>query len=206
MNESIQLPSSNRGVVALGERLRDELELPTDLDLLLRYREFTTQDLKDIFETLRRGLIGIPGLLSCRVKRLDSLVRKLRRQRSMDIVRMDDIVGYRFIVPSLAALDSAVEVLSCTHSPHRIRDYRVETHNGYRAVHMIFRRGLSLPGSGDPKMYSYELQLRTYYQHLWSSTSESFGEQVKEGGGRPEVRNYLDALSKESSRSKRSTR
>jgi hypothetical protein len=44
-------------------------------------------------------------------------------------------------------------------------------------------------------MYPYEVQLRTYQQHLWASTSESFGEKVKEGGGTEEIRDYLDELS-----------
>jgi hypothetical protein len=37
--------------------------------------------------------------------------------------------------------------------------------------------------------------VRTYFQHLWASTSESFGETVKEGGGSELVRAYLDDLS-----------
>ena len=134
----------------MGNRLRDEKELPTDLDLLLLYGQFSTQDLNETFEFLRSGLSGIPGLLSLRVKRLDSIVRKLRRQPTMDIVRMDDIVGYRFIVASMTDLEASSQALMAKCSPHRIRDYRIEFHNGYRAVHMIFRRELQLPGSDGP--------------------------------------------------------
>ena len=43
--------------------------------------------------------------------------------------------------------------------------------------------------------YPFEIQVRTYFQHIWPTTSESFGEQVKEGRGTPTQREYLAALS-----------
>jgi hypothetical protein len=52
------------------------------------------------------------------------------------------------------------------------------------------------PDGRDNINVDYEVQIRTYYQHLWSLVSESLGEQVKEGGGQPEVREYLSHLSR----------
>lgn len=195
MTDGDSLLSSNRAIAGAGERFREYEELPGDWDLLLRYREFATQDLVRVFESIRSRVAGIPGLLSCRVKRLDSIVRKLRRQHSMDLVRMDDIVGFRLIVPTPVHQNQVLEAFEGDGLAHRVRDYRVTAPIGYRAVHLIFRRELQLPGASSPSNYPYELQLRTYFQHLWASTSESFGEKVKEGGGDESVRLYLDELS-----------
>jgi ppGpp synthetase/RelA/SpoT-type nucleotidyltranferase len=188
------LPSSNRAIAAAGQRFRDEQEVPADRDLLLGYRQFLSDDLAETFEGIRERTAGIPGLLSCRIKRLDSTVRKLRREHAMDLVRMDDIVGFRLIVPSPASQAAALTALAGHSSVRRVKDYREDPRLGYRAVHVISRRALQLPGAQQASMYPHELQLRTYHQHLWASTSESFGEQVKEGGGPADARAYLDAL------------
>lgn len=195
MTEGDSLPSSNRAIANAGERFREYEEVPGDRDLLLRYRDFSTADLPQVFESMRERVAGVPGLLSCRVKRLDSIVRKLRRQHAMDLVRMDDIVGFRLIVPTPERQAEALEALGRGGLAHRVRDYRPEPPMGYRAIHLIFRRQLQLPGAAAPSNYPYELQLRTYFQHLWASTSESFGETVKEGGGTEAVRSYLNELS-----------
>lgn len=187
--------SSNRSIAAAGERFREYKEVPGDRDLLLAYRSFLAGDITDAFAYLRSRMVGVPGLSSCRVKRLDSIVRKLRRQHAMDLVRMDDIIGFRIVVPSLAHQDAILASFMAEDTPPRIKDYRDDPRLGYRAVHLIHRRELQLQGAKAPSKYPYEIQLRTYYQHLWSSTSESFGEAVKEGGGSTEVRSYLDRLS-----------
>lgn len=195
MSDGGALPTSNRAIAAAGERFRDYEEVPGDRGLLLRYREFSTEDLAQVFESMRGLVSGIPNLLSCRVKRLDSIVRKLRRQHAMDLVRMDDIVGFRLVVPTAEHQSMALDAFEREGLAHRVRDYRNEPPMGYRAIHLIFRRQLQLPGAPAPSNYPYELQLRTYLQHLWASTSESFGETVKEGGGSDAVRSYLDELS-----------
>lgn len=191
------LLNSNRSIAAAGERFREYKEVPGDRDLLLAYRLFLAGDVAAVFGELRDRMAGIPGLSSCRVKRLDSIVRKLRRQHAMDLVRMDDIIGFRMIVPSLSLQDELLARFVDGGTPPRVKDSRDEPRLGYRAIHLIFRRELQLPGAKATSMYPYEVQLRTYYQHLWSSTSESFGELVKEGGGGTDIRSYLDDLSGE---------
>lgn len=194
---SVQL-TSNRSIAGAGDRFREYKEVPGDRDLLLAYRLFLTTDVASVFGGLRTRMEGVPGLMSCRIKRLDSIVRKLRRQHAMDLVRMDDIVGFRMIVPSLSLQDELLSrFMESGAIQPRVKDSRDEPRIGYRAIHLIFRRELQLPGAKAPSMYPFEVQLRTYYQHLWSSTSESFGELVKEGGGTADVRAYLDALSEE---------
>ena len=189
--------NSNRSIARAGERFREYKEVPGDRDILLAYRLFLSGDVAPVFGALRDCMSGVPGLTSCRIKRLDSIVRKLRRQHAMDLVRMDDVIGFRMIVPSLSLQDELLARFKDGDVDLRVKDCRDEPRLGYRAIHLILRRERQLPGAKAPSMYPYEVQIRTYYQHLWSSTSESFGELVKEGGGTPEVRSYLDLLSNE---------
>ncbi|MGY2075621.1 hypothetical protein [Blastococcus sp. SYSU DS0828] len=192
-----QFLTTKRSIRDVGKRLRDEQERPSDRDALTEYRGFNAQNLSAVHGEVRDALNEVPFLLACRVKRLDSIVRKLRRERSMTLERMDDICGLRVIVPSRAAQAAAVDAISSRLGPSRTRNYvEAPPNSGYRAVHLIVDNALSLPEGEGPSVFRYEIQVRTYFQHLWSSTSESFGERVKEGGGSRPVRSYLDELSR----------
>jgi hypothetical protein len=141
-------------------------------------------------------LEGLPALLGCRLKRTDSIVRKLVRERSMDLVRMDDLIGFRILVADPAAQRTVIERVTGALPVTKRRDYLDRpTASGYRGVHLIVRQYLTFPESVTEATFSYEVQIRTVWQHLWATTSESFGEQVKEGGGTDAQRAYLSALS-----------
>ena len=185
----------NRSVDQLGDRLRNGERRPSDFDALTEYRRFVSQDLVSNFASLQAIATDESALSAARIKRLDSIVRKLIRQPRMDLSRMDDLVGVRVIVANPVAQAAVVERLLQALPDAKHRDYvEAPQASGYRAHHLIVPRMLKLPNAEAPSKYTYEIQVRTYYQHLWSSTSESFGEQVKEGGGSEQVRSYLLAL------------
>jgi ppGpp synthetase/RelA/SpoT-type nucleotidyltranferase len=125
------------------------------------------------------------NLISGRSKRTKSIIRKLARHenRGMDLSRMVDIVGLRIIVPSLQTQNEVLETVKSNLTISDHRDYRSEKE--YRAIHVIAME--------DGKCV--EIQVRTCAQQLWAEESESFGEQVKEGGGPVAVRQYLTNLS-----------
>ena len=122
-------------------------------------------------------------LVAGRPKRISSIVRKLiREQGRMSVTNMGDLVGVRIVVRDIAAQNEAIARLSVEFSPdYRIRDYR-DREKGYRAVHITYRLGGK----------AVEIQVRTLPQHVWAVESESFNLTVKEGGGSPEIRAYLD--------------
>ena len=132
-------------------------------------------------EALAEG--SIRYLVAGRPKRISSIVRKLiREQGRMSVANMGDLVGVRIVVRDIAAQNEAITRLSVEFSPdYRIRDYR-DRDNGYRAVHITYRLGGK----------AVEIQVRTLPQHVWAVESESFNLTVKEGGGPPEIRSYLD--------------
>jgi ppGpp synthetase/RelA/SpoT-type nucleotidyltranferase len=186
---------SRKAVDEAGQRFRDFRERPSDLALVQDFRRLRSDTLPNLFQRLAEAIKGQPCSLACRVKRTDTIVRKLRREDAMDLSRMEDIIAFRIIVPTAQVQEQMLEQLQQGLPIHKIRDYRTRpTGAGYRAIHLVLREPATHPG-GMTYDYPCEIQLRTYYQHLWATMSESFGEQTKEGGGSAETRSYLQELS-----------
>ncbi|WP_161626923.1 RelA/SpoT domain-containing protein [Sulfuricella denitrificans] len=150
-----------------------------------------------LFNSISGLILNRQALLSGRLKRTDTIIRKLRREKTMKLSSMDDIVGFRIIVSTRAEQKKVVDCLSNGLSVKAIKDY-VDSPpaSGYRGIHIIGAAETFLSGNREPTRFTYEIQVRTFFQHIWSTTSESFGEQVKEGGGSLEQREYLDSFSK----------
>lgn len=112
---------------------------------------------------------------------------------------MDDVVAARVLCASISAQTRAIENLEKNLSEFgevRPKPYVEKPRkDGYRAIHLIVRYPQSLLASEQQAMFTMEVQVRTYYQHLWATMSESFGERVKEGGGTTAERRYLAELS-----------
>lgn len=190
------LPESKAALSALGERFREYKESPSDRAVLQEYREYRCGAMGELFGRLAAVIDGSPAVLSCRVKRVDTIIRKLRRQQEMALPRMDDILGFRIVTASYAVQKLLVERVRERVDVKRVRDYTVQpAPTGYRAVHLALSQSLTLPSSNVVQSYTSELQIRTYFQNLWGTVSESFGEQVKEGGGTEDERLYLLELS-----------
>ena len=116
----------------------------------------------------------------------------------MKLTRMEDIIGFRIIAPSLSSQKQIAMVLATKIEIKKVRDYASEPNAfGYRAIHLAVLQELRYSENEEPHLYPCEIQLRrTYFQNIWATTSESFGEQVKEGGGTRLERGYLTELSK----------
>jgi hypothetical protein len=112
-----------------------------------------------------------------RLKRLDTLIGKLGRERGT-VTQMQDIGGVRAVLPSLAHVAVLRRRLLKSWSIIRERDYIAEPKSsGYRALHLIVRR------NGFP----IEVQLRTIGQDIWANTVEQtsrlIGVELKFGAG-----------------------
>lgn len=189
--------ASKKSIDKLGDRFRKSVDEPGDRVLLQEYQRIRCAGLAELFSRLVESIRDIPHAFSCRVKRVDTIIRKLRRveNRGMDLTRMDDVIGFRVIAPSRLSQDELVKRLGEIAGTRIRHDYIVQPQaSGYRAIHLVVDQQIRLGDSAASVSLPCEIQVRTYYQHLWASTSESFGEQVKEGGGSENVRSYLDAL------------
>ena len=138
----------------------------------------------------RAGRIEQSGgfLRSSRIKQIGSVVAKLRRMRTK-LSGLEDIAGCRVVVPTPDDVDQLL-VECVTLCVSRVRDYRAQSHNGYRALHLIVRAD-----NGKP----VEIQLRTHAQHAWANLTERFASildpDLKYGGGSAQERSLLDQFS-----------
>ena len=127
----------------------------------------------------------VPFILSGRLKRVKSIVRKLIREPSMDLSRMSDIIGLRIVVENLDSQTKIINSIRGFLGHEKIRDY-TNRDEGYRSVHF----------SGNWEGKPIEIQIRSLAQQLWAFESESLGEQSKEGGGNKLEKQYLLELCK----------
>ena len=190
-------PISKKQLDRLGKRFKRYEERPTDRGLLQNYRDFRSEALPTLLNEQKNLLQGMPVLQSARAKRTDTIVRKLRRETTMQLSSVSDIIGFRIIVPSLTdqlcvldKLESSLEYIA------GIDNYIEQSRTtGYRAAHIRAKVPMSFGPDSTPTNFLYEIQIRTVYQHIWSTMSESFGENVKVTGGTGEVREFLSKLS-----------
>jgi len=130
-----------------------------------------------------------PVVVAQRLKRLPTILDKLRRQPGMELARMQDIGGCRAIVP--AGGFDAIEgirrrIRNSVSTVVREYDYIAEPKTtGYRAVHMVVTRDDHL----------VEIQLRTAEQHRWCESVERLGGRIghnlKDGQGPEELLDYF---------------
>jgi len=186
---------SRKALDNVGVRFRDNRAEVGDRKLIQDYRLFRSEDLAYGFQSISLALNDMPIAISGRLKRTDTLIRKLRREETMKLTFMADIVGFRIIVAS-PAIQYAVKNALCNVLPVKyVKDYIDEPPNsGYQGIHIICQIPKMFPGNDAKSNLSYEIQIRTHYQHIWSTTSESMGEQVKEGGGTEDQRMQLATL------------
>lgn len=151
--------------------------------ILNSYREYRLTCIRTSLSLLRRANLPNRVLVSARLKRLESTHRKMMRHpdRSMAVHEMDDIIGFRIVCESF---DDAVALGQriASNVPAKTKDYIENDHGagvGYRAIHGIAR--FRQPLLDRYVTVRFEVQIRTWYQHLWACWCESHGEQAKEG-------------------------
>ena len=137
-------------------------------------------------------------LVSVRLKRLDSIRRKIGRgDKQFALGQMDDVIGVRIVCPSFQSTCDLSERVQSLPEFYRQKNYIFVPHpaeTGYRAIHHImrFRQPLTEAASINVR---FEIQVRSFYQHQWAVWSESFGERTKVGVGPNNTRSELRSLS-----------
>ena len=151
--------------------------------ILDSYREYRLACIRTSLSLLRRASLPDRVLVSARLKRRESMHRKMMRcpDQPMLVHEMDDIIGFRIVCESF---DEAVALgrRIASNVPARTKDYIQNVHEagvGYRAIHGIAK--FQQPLFDRHVTVRFEIQIRTWYQHLWACWCESHGEQAKEG-------------------------
>jgi len=148
--------------------------------IVSNWRACYTTPLNTFQTTLRERLKNIDdkALVSQRLKRMPSIIAKLKRQESMKLVQMQDIGGLRAIVKDIDTLREVESVYRESEVTHSLvgkgKDYIDEPkESGYRGIHLVYKYK-------DEKNIDYnglfiELQIRTQIQHCWATAVETMG-------------------------------
>jgi ppGpp synthetase/RelA/SpoT-type nucleotidyltranferase len=131
----------------------------------------------------------LKGLMASRLKRMESIRRKLRTS-DIDYDKMNDLAGCRAILDDMKSVRILIEDIK-TKFPHDIRrEYNYIDNvklDGYRSYHIIFNY---LSRSTQFSMFDgrrVELQIRTRLQHSWATAVEAVslfrGQDLKHGIG-----------------------
>lgn len=146
------------------------------------YRAFRMQCLATTLRILHACRPPTRSVVSLRLKRLDSIRRKITRpSANFKLGTLDDVIGVRVICRSVSDVLALSARLRSSRHIHRVKDYiEGPASTGYRAIHHIMR--FLQPVSAERSLaVRYEIQARTYLQHRWAVWSEAHGERAKVG-------------------------
>lgn len=117
------------------------------------------------------------ALVAQRLKRVPSVIDKLRRLPTMRLSQMQDIGGCRAVVRSVRQLErlkSSFDRLPTKHTRFNEKDYVARPAiSGYRSIHLIYR--FSSDRNPEFNGHLIELQLRSQLQHAWATAVETVG-------------------------------
>lgn len=191
-NNQLKKCASN---VRKSNRNKEKINI-SDLEIINKYRNqhkkiicsvFT--DICDISKKVHNN-----SVIVFRLKRIDSIVRKLTRLET-GLDRLQDIAGCRIIVDSIAQINSIVEKID-NHPSLKIKRTRNYIQNprdsGYKSYHVIVEKiGFE---------HQVEIQIRTRNHHYWATFVEiidhTFDIKIKEGDENKKIMRIHKLLSK----------
>ena len=135
-----------------------------------------------------------------RLKRLDSIIEKMKRFPDMSLSRMQDLGGCRLITKSVEKVYEYSEKCKNSSIKHELKnefDYIKQPKNsGYRGVHLIYKYH-SEKSEYDGMLI--EIQIRTHLQHIWATAVETMGiylnQNLKAGQGSKDINRFFALIS-----------
>jgi len=195
---NLSISQINKTGKKIRHSLRDDNVIqPEHIEKLQAYRISHQNSLKITFDYLvKRSKYHHKGSLSVyRLKRIDTILRKIERYKTMAMSTMQDIAGCRTIVASETQIYKIVDDFNNNPDFEIIGfdDYILSPRDtGYSCYHLIVR-----PIN---EVRTVEIQIRTRSQHFWATlveiTDVLFKLKLKEGADHPELYSFHKLLSK----------
>ena len=167
---------SNGEINRLGDRLRvSSVPDSVDLELLQTLRRDYDAALREAQARIAVELDGL-AVPTSRLKTVQTLVGKLRREVHMNLSQVQDVAGLRIVREMGVAEQSDLATrIAGLFDESKIIDRRTKPSFGYRAVHIIVKiDGLPV-----------EVQVRTALQDRWAQiverTADHWGRQIRYG-------------------------
>lgn len=186
--KAVQPEYSHSEVNKAGDILRDSTgsqdEQPWATEVLNNWRAAHNYPINTFQATLRHRLeiIHREALVAQRLKRIPSILYKLRDHSTMQLSQMQDIGGLRAVVEGIddvrALYDDYKRNVRFQHELVGEKDYIDKPKlSGYRSVHLVYRyNNRAAPEYGGLLL---EIQIRTRRQHAWATTVETMGTFLK---------------------------
>jgi ppGpp synthetase/RelA/SpoT-type nucleotidyltranferase len=181
---------SKKNINKAGHILIDDNSNPEDvewaLELADQWRACHAYPINTFQAALRRKFTlskydGEP-IVAQRLKRMPTIIDKLKRHPNMQLSTMQDIGGVRAILNSIDDVyrlaDSYKNKSSKSRFAHELvneNDYiqQPRSEDGYRSLHLIYRyKNVQYPDYDGLRL---ELQMRTKLQHTWATAVETMG-------------------------------
>lgn len=213
MNSAVQQPKwkkpeySRSQITKAGKTLRksnvSDEEFANAIKVIDNWRASHAFPLHVIYMHLRRMRGSRTDIIIAeRLKRLDSIMNKLKREPTMNLWGMQDLGGCRFIVPTIESVYEFAEKFEKSRKRHirnNIYDYiQSPKESGYRSLHVVYEYKSDKSNVYNKNML-IEIQFRTHLQHLWATTVETMGfftkEAIKSGQGPESVKRFFLLIS-----------
>lgn len=193
----------NRAGRAIRRWMRGEIDdfdvrLSDAIGLVLEYRAAHQYPLTKATMGLR-SMVKSEGCVvevSQRLKRLSTIMDKLRREPTMGLATMQDIGGCRAVLASVAEVRAVEHRLKKNRPPMNYYDYVTKPRpSGYRGVHVV----VCYPDAENADR-AIEVQLRTKTMHEWAIAVERISgriqDDLKSGRGPKPLLDLLVGVSK----------
>lgn len=173
---------SNKELNRAGASLREAPEgAPPDnaLKVLQTWRAAHQKPLNAIQMWLRSVIKSENAMpiVAQRLKRVPSIVKKLKRFPTMGMSSMQDVGGCRIICRDRSSLTHVVRKITKSRAKHERKiknDYIASPKNdGYRGIHIVARYKNNNHVSEEPNSFRVEVQVRSKAQHAWATAVET---------------------------------
>lgn len=185
----------------LSSRLKAPDYNPTSDDILqlhelrMAYQDFLSFAFRILSEEADK--IDSKAICTYRIKRVESIISKLRRFPNTSLVTMEDLAGCRCILSSRQSIPRFVESIKRRLNVTRTRDYITDTPDtGYKSYH------ITIQDNNNSKL-KIEIQLRSRVHHNWATlveiTDQVLGTKIKENHDIPDLIEFHKIFSKNES-------
>ena len=194
---------SRSQIISAGQIIRNSDSTVEDnkhaIEIIDNWREAHAFPLHVIYMHLRRMAESNPRVIVAeRLKRLESITSKLRREQSMSLWTMQDLGGCRVIVENISDVYRYAEMYDKSKKRHvkkKTYDYiKNPKSSGYRSLHVVYQYHSDRSEKYNKNML-IEIQYRTHLQHLWATSVETMGlfrkEAIKSGQGSDDVKRFF---------------
>lgn len=187
---------------ALRENKLSFEEKAKNIEILANFRSSHAYPMQSMIVHFRKKAFGVDrnAIVVRRLKRIPSIINKLKRFPSMSITTMGDIGGIRVILQDMTDVNKLRGSLLKDKTRNQLlseKNYMINPkESGYRSIHLMY----SYQGSKENyRDFKIELQIRSKIQHSWATAVEVIGtfnrQNLKAGQGDEEWLSFFKIVS-----------